>query len=235
MARNAFRAASCAGSPPAAWEAQGPSIVPLQRGENELNTGQVRKFRHPQNGRVYELSGKIVDWADRPAQIEYIVDITDREREEERSRSLRAELEETFTSIPCGLCVYQFDGVRISPVFHNPAFYEIMGYSEEHIQDVEQSTDFLGVHPEDADTLRKKIQQAILCNGTTHHTYRVFNDRKGEYSWIRLDGSVKEKEDGTKLLYGVYSDVSESVRLEKELTAANEKLEHIVNAIPRQV
>lgn len=192
----------------------------------------VRKFRHPQNGRVYELSGKIVDWADRPAQIEYIVDITDREREEERSRSLRAELEETFTSIPCGLCVYQFDGVRISPVFHNPAFYEIMGYSDEHIRDVEQSTDFLGVHPGDADTLRQKIQQAILCNGITHHTYRVFNDRRGEYRWIRLDGSVKEKEDGTKLLYGVYSDVSESVRLEKELTTANEKLEHIVGAIP---
>ena len=82
----------------------------------------VRKFKHPQSGRVYELSGKIVDWADRPAQIEYIVDITDREREEERSRSLRAELEETFTSIPCGLCVYQFDGIQILPVFHNPAF-----------------------------------------------------------------------------------------------------------------
>ena len=192
----------------------------------------VRKFKHPQSGRVYELSGKIVDWADRPAQIEYIVDITDREREEERSRSLRAELEETFTSIPCGLCVYQFDGIQILPVFHNPAFYEIMGYSEEHIRDVEQSTDFLGVHPGDAGMLRQKIQQAILCNGTMHYTYRVFNDRKGEYCWIRLDGSVKEKEDGTKLLYGVYSDVSESVRLEKELTAANEKLEHIVNAIP---
>ena len=29
----------------------------------------VRKFKHPQSGRVYELSGKIVDWADRPAQI----------------------------------------------------------------------------------------------------------------------------------------------------------------------
>ncbi len=192
----------------------------------------VRKFSHPQTGRVYELSGKIIDWADRPAQIEYIVDITDREREEARSRSLRAELEETFTSIPCGLCVYQFDGVQILPVFHNPAFYEIMGYSEAHIKEVEQSTEFLGVHPEDAEELRQKIQKAILYNGTTQHTYRVFNDRKGEYRWIRLDGSVKEKEDGAKLLYGVYSDISESVRLEKELTAANEKLEHIVNAIP---
>ncbi len=192
----------------------------------------VRKFKHPQSGRVYELSGKIIDWAGRAAQIEYIVDITDREREEERSRSLRDELQETFASIPCGLCVYQFDGVRISPVFHNPAFYAIMGYSEAHKKDIEQSTDFLGVHPEDAGALREKIQAAILCNGTMHHVYRLFNDDLGEYRWIRLDGSVKEREDGTRLLYGVYSDVSESVRLEKELTAANEKLEHIVNAIP---
>ena len=84
--------------------------------------------------------------------------------------------------------------------------------AEEHIRDVEQSTDFLGVHPGDAGMLRQKIQQAILCNGTMHYTYHVFNDRKGEYCWIRLDGSVKEKEDGTKLLYGIYSDVSDLER-----------------------
>lgn len=192
----------------------------------------VRKFRHPESGHIYELSGKIIDWAGRPAQIEYIMDITDREKEEARAQSLRAELEETFTSIPCGLCVYAFDGVQIKPVFHNPAFYEIMGYSDAHIREVEQSTNFLGVHPEDERPLREKIQKAIRCNGTMYHIYRVFNDRKGAYSWIRLDGSVKEKDDGAKLLYGVYSDVSESVRLERELTAANEKLGHIVNAIP---
>lgn len=43
----------------------------------------VREYRHPLNGRVYQLSGKLVDWGDRPAHIEYVRDVT----EQRRSRS----------------------------------------------------------------------------------------------------------------------------------------------------
>ena len=30
----------------------------------------VREFRHPRTGRVYQLSGKLLDWAGKPAHIE---------------------------------------------------------------------------------------------------------------------------------------------------------------------
>jgi len=90
----------------------------------------IREYRHPANGRIYQLSGKIIDWNGNAAHIEYIQDITDRKREEEQSAILKKELQDTFSSIPCVLCVYRYDGTGIRPVFHNPAFYEIMGYSE---------------------------------------------------------------------------------------------------------
>lgn len=107
-----------------------------------------------------------------------------------------------------------------------------MGYSVEHIRNIEHYTSFLNVHEEDLPVLQAKIQRAIAANGRTSYTYRVFNDRKGEYVWIRLDGSVKEQKDGSKLLYGVYNDVGEQLRLQSELTQTTEKMQEIVNAIP---
>ena len=94
----------------------------------------VREYRHPLNGRVYQLSGKLVDWGDRPAHIEYVRDVTEQRAESERADRLQEGLKETFTSVPCGLCVYRIEWPEIVPLFHNPAFYEVVGYSDEHIR-----------------------------------------------------------------------------------------------------
>lgn len=200
-----------------------------QLGRSELLT---RQFCHPVTRHIYQLSGKLIDWGGRAAHIEYIMDITEAKAKEDRTRELSEELQATFSSIPCGLCVYRADGDHISPVFHNPAFYQIMGYSEEHIRNVNERTEFLGVHPEDMPVLRARIEEAMRSDGVVQHTYRVWNDSKREYRWIELAGSVKGREDGTKLLYGVYNDVSEQLRLEKEITSSNERMQDIINAIP---
>ena len=196
---------------------------------SELTT---RKFRHPGNQRVYQLSGMLIDWNGRAAHIEYIMDITEAQKEDDRNKALKEELVATFSSIPSGLCVYRYENGRITPIFHNPAFYIIMGYSEKHVKAVEENTNFLGVHPEDLTPLQAKIRKAIQTDGIVQDTYRVWSDAKQEYRWIQLDGSVKSQEDGTKLLYGVYSDVNERRRLERELTDANNKMQDIINAIP---
>lgn len=192
----------------------------------------VREFRHSGSGRIYQLRGKIIGWGEDDAHIEYIQDVTEEKREEEHAGALKRELQETFKSLPCGLCVYRFDGVNIKPLFHNPAFYGIMGYSKEHIDSVEQTTDFLGVHPEDVAALKEKISEAIRNNGFFQHIYRLWNDAEREYRFLRLDGAVKLQEDGTKLLYGVYTDVSDRILLEKKLTKANERMQNIINAVP---
>ncbi|MCQ4638545.1 PAS domain-containing protein [Anaerovorax odorimutans] len=189
------------------------------------------EFRCPDNGKTYCFSGKTIDWGDRPADLIYISEKAEVERDED-SDALKQNFAEIFSSISCGLGVYEFDKGRISPLFHNPAFYEIMGYSEENIQQLETETSFLGVHPDDMDCLKDVIGEAIRSNGSTRHTYRIWNDRRKEYRWIHLEGEVKPEKEGRKLLYGIYNDVSEQIRLEKELTDSNEKMRDIVNAIP---
>lgn len=49
----------------------------------------VREFRHPINGRIYQMSGKLIDWAGREAHIEYIIDITEKKIKEEHTRAVR--------------------------------------------------------------------------------------------------------------------------------------------------
>ena len=177
--------------------------------------------------------GKLIDWDGRPAYIEYITDTKETQNKENRTKTISDELQETFRSIPCGFCVYRIDGGgHIFPIFHNPAFYEIMGFSAEHIRSVEKKTDFLGVHAGDLEMLQKILRDALKNNGNFSHTYRVWNDRRREYHWIHLEGAIWSQKAGVKLLYGVYSDVSGKQRLEAELTAANEKMQDIINAIP---
>ena len=199
----------------------------------------VREYEHPVNHRLYQLSGKLIDWAGEEAHIEYILDITERKREEERLKKSEQETTQSFESIPCGLCIYQIEKNDIIPLLHNRAFYELMGYSDENIRRVEQKTEYLNVHPEDLGALKAKID-AMLQNGSSmRHTYRLWHDRAGEYRWIHLEAAIRTGEDGRRLLYGVYSDVSEQERLKKELTNANEKmkeaqreLDHLINSIP---
>lgn len=200
----------------------------------EMNRSQLltREYRHPVTGRIYQLSGKLLDWDGVPAHIEYILDITEKKREEDRSKALKEELQATFSSIPCGLCVYRFDGRRLVPLFHNPAFYRIVGYSAEHIRSAEEETTFLGVHPDDLAPMQEKLQKVFQNGQGLEYTYRVWNDRLGEYRWIQIEGAIKPQEDGAKLLYGIFKDVSEQYRLERELTGANEKMQSIINAIP---
>ena len=192
----------------------------------------VREYEHPVNRRLYQLSGKLIDWAGEEAHIEYILDITDRKLEEEQLKKSEQRLAATFESISCGLCMYLIEENNIIPLLHNRAFYEVMGYSDENIRKVEQKTEYLNVHPEDLEPLKKKIGIVLQNGGAMRDTYRLWNDKRQEYRWIHLEGTLRVHEDGRKLLYGVYSDVSEQKRLEKELTAANRKMEDIINAIP---
>lgn len=191
-----------------------------------------REFYHPILKRTFLLNGKIIDWNGRLAHIEFIADITERKRADDENRALSEELLSVLKNVPGGLCVYRFDGKKITPVFHNDDFYRILGYSDEHIFQTLEQTENLNVHPDDLQELNRKIFQAIRAGGETHHIYRVFNDKLGEYRWIRLDGSVKHQKDGTCMLYGIYTDVNDQHNLERRLAEESARTQSIINAIP---
>lgn len=191
-----------------------------------------REFSYPGDDRIYQLTVRTIDWAGRAARIGYILDITEQKKEAVRVQVLEKELRDNFGSIPCGLCLYRLDRDKISPVFRNSAFYQIMGFSPEHREQIARQMNFLGIHPEDSAFFKEKLREAVDGNRILQYTYRVWNDSLHTYRWIHADGSVKEEKDGQKFFYCVYQDVSDQHYLEEELTAANEKMQDTINAIP---
>ena len=192
----------------------------------------VRNYMDSVTRRIYQMSSKMIDWEGEHAHIEYIVDVTEAHAKEERYRNRSEELDRTLCNLPCGLCIYLYQDGIIRPVFHNPAFYEIMGYTEEQVRYVKQKTEYLGVYPEDLEPLKAEIQQAIQSDGRVDFDYRVWNGKKQVYDCIHLDGAVIPQEDNSKLLYGIYSDVSKRYHLETELKETQLKMDHLVNSIP---
>lgn len=198
----------------------------------EMSDTEPHVREYVRGGRVYQLSGKVIDWAGIPAHLEYIHDITEKKRAEEASTALTRELRSLLDNMPGGLCVYRFDGEKLFPVFHNPAFYSLLGYSDEHIARTQRETSYLNVHPEDVEALKASIAAAIADEGVARHTYRVFHDGKKEYIWVQLELAARRQADGTFLLYGVYTDITERHQLERRLAEAHEKTQNIINAIP---
>ncbi|WP_242846334.1 hybrid sensor histidine kinase/response regulator [Anaeromassilibacillus senegalensis] len=192
----------------------------------------VQEYRHPGSHRAYRRTGKRIQWAGRDAFVTYLEEAACQKAENERDATFEETLQEILSGLPCGLCIYQADEDRITPILHNQAFYEIMGYSEANIRSVEQETSYLNVHPEDLESLRQKIDQLIRHGGPLRETYRLWNDTRGEYRWIQLSASTHTHKDGQKRFYGIYSDVSEQKRLEQKLTDANKQMYDIINAIP---
>lgn len=191
----------------------------------------TRNFTFPVTGGVYQLTGKCIDWDGRATHIEYIHDITEKSRAVERSKYLQNMVDSMIENMPGGLCMYSFDGKKITPIMHNKAFYGIFGYSRENKAKVEAETDFLNVHPDDEIELKRLINPVLKQGGKIKHTYRVFNEEKGKYIWVNIEGVSIPQADSTSILYVNYIDVTEAKEAEDRLVYSEQEINRIIDAI----
>lgn len=129
---------------------------------------------------------------------------------------LNDELKAVLDSIPSGMCIYRVEQGCLYPLYHNPAFFKVLGPSNRHAQ-VKEQVNFIGVHEDDRAALKEGLAGLLGGGDTLRHTCRLFNNDMGEYRWICIEGSRRIHSDGNELLYVVYSDVTEQRRLEQYL------------------
>ncbi|MDD3340296.1 MAG: PAS domain-containing protein, partial [Lachnospiraceae bacterium] len=141
------------------------------------------------------------------------------------NKELTTQLASVIEHVPGGMCVYLVDQNGIRPIVHNEAFYKIFGYSKENMESVQQQTNYLNVHPDDLAELQSKLTDAIQTSSPVSHTYRILNDSRKEYIWIYLNGIIIDQEDGTKLCYVSYTDVTGERKVQQQLIQAKDEMQ----------
>lgn len=124
------------------------------------------------------------------------------------------ELKAILDSIPSGMCIYRVEQERLYPLYHNPAFFKVLGPSKRHAQ-VREQVSFAGVHEDDRAALQKELAGLLAGGDMLRHTCRLFHEELEEYRWICMEGARRAASDGSVFLYVVYSDVTEQKRLEQ--------------------
>ncbi|NLD19393.1 MAG: response regulator [Clostridiales bacterium] len=176
-----------------------------------------RDYTYPITGRTYHLRGKLTDWNGIEAHVEYIEDVDENRKIAQKNEELMNQLSSVIERVPGGMCLYLHDKKGIHPVVHNKAFFDIFGYSDENIQAVEEKTDYLNVHADDLEELKRKLNHAISTSSPVNHTYRTYSDKQNKYIWIKLSAIIIDQNDGTKLCYVSYADVSEEYYNQQQL------------------
>lgn len=128
-----------------------------------------------------------------------------------------------LNGFPGGLVIYRMHHEDIQAVFRNDAYFQLMGFSDNHIAAIRQGKTFVGVHPEDLLSLQEKTAEFLKSGDELAHIFRVFHDKNHCYHWYRITGSKQYAEDGSTLLYAVYTNITDLQKIQLEMN-------HLINS-----
>ncbi|MCH1984115.1 PAS domain S-box protein [Ruminococcus sp. OA3] len=202
-------------------------------GEMSRSELWTREFWHPGDERLYQLSGKIIDWAGTPAHIEYILDITEKKKEEELANEqehLRKELtgihdkmQDIINAIPGGVAIYKVSDV-FETIYFSDGVPELSGYTVEEYRELIKQDAALMIYRRDMDMVLSKARKVIQCHGMGAFEFRK-QHRDGHIVWVHVHVKWIGEEDGCQLLHCVFHNIT-------ELKQAKLELEYLVNSIP---
>lgn len=190
----------------------------------------VSEFRDERTGRYYRRSRRIVDWAEIPAQIEYIADITEERKKELQSQELERELtlasekmQDIINAIPGGVAIYKVSDIFETVYFSN-GVPELSGYTVEEYQGLIEKDAAEMTYWEDTAFVVRKAREVIESHEVSTIEFRK-QHRDGRIVWVRAQIKWIGEEDGCPLLHCVFHNIS-------DLKEAELEKDHLLNSIP---
>ncbi len=189
--------------------------------------------------RWVELSVVVIDWDGRPATLNFLTDITERNQAEEALRKSEEKFRKAFFTSPDSICITRLsDGMFISI---NKGFTEITGYTEEDVAGKTSLEINVWKDPED----RLKIVEELKAKGEVRNYEARFLTKSGEICGL-MSTSIIEL-DGVPHILNITHDITERKLAEEallknteelhasyeELTASEEELRQNVNDLSR--
>ena len=154
-------------------------------------------------------------------------DITERRRAEAAVAASELRLSLALTAARMG--VWEWD-VRTDQVVWSPQVWDIVGRERpaDGGSTVHQSDFTRNIHPEDAERVRATMRRAMRAGGPYTDRFRtVLPD--GSLRWLANMGLAEHDAQGEAVrILGIVQDVTESVRLDAELTQHRSRLEDLV-------
>ena len=196
--------------------------------EHEAMTRAVEKLK--EEGKIYNLevrfrnkagqdfnalaSSELFDEEEGQRVLSILEDISIRKRAEDSLRVSETKFRRVFQEAGIGMLIGTLDGHYIAA---NPAFCEMVGYSEEELFD---KTFRSLIHPHDLQYMEQKLKSAV-DDGTKFYRVEFRHLHKNRsVVWTESTASLVRNPDGT-LLYFVAGVVDITRRKEAEMVAAN--------------
>ena len=145
-----------------------------------------------------------------------------------RVRSSEAKLKELIKNAPGGLCHYKFSRGKMLPVTVSKGFAKMVGLSEEEELERIKKDPFAHVLEEDKPLLAEGLERLAKGENSFSVTYRLFNNLRQSYRWVKLDALAVPRSDGDLDVYANFADVDKEVKTRRE---AEERFKKVVDQI----
>lgn len=113
-------------------------------------------------------------------------------------------------------------------VWANDYYYEMTGYTREEYNSIfhKSCKEYFKNEPDEMNKLNKSIKNAIQKNRSNYEAILRMPQKGGSYIWIRVMGTfTEEKLDGIPVIYVTYTNISNLVHAQQELSAQRKLLE----------
>lgn len=163
------------------------------------------------NGKTYcmECSAVVSELEGRRVLIQALRDVTEQRLAEERARVASDTLAQYFELIPDPICIADQNAVFLSL---NPAWEQVLGHSIEHLK----GSAYLNyIHPDDLAPTREAIRRLDAGQPVIDFRNR-YRHANGNWRWLEW----RSIQDVQGKVYGVARDVTERIREEEALRAA---------------
>jgi PAS domain S-box-containing protein len=158
-----------------------------------------------------EINAVLITWEGRPATLNFLTDITERQRAEEALRQSEERFRKIFEEGPFGIVVTSRDRRFFSA---NPAFCQMLGYTAEEMS----SRTFLDVtHPEHRAADRENVDKMWRDENPHYMTEKRYIAKNGDIRWGSVSTSLIRGQDGQPLYaLAMVKDITERKKAEEE-------------------
>lgn len=197
-----------------------------ENGGIDENETLVHQFQV--DNRIYQCSRKMIHWGDRPAHIEYILDITEEQKAhsrvfKEEISKMNEKMQFIINTIPGGIAIYKISDY-FETVYFSDGVPELTGYTVEEYRESIRQDIFRLVYHEDIEKLAGTAREAIKTHKMVYLEFRK-KHKDGHIVWVRAQALWIGEEDGIPLLYCIFHNVS-------DLKEAQLEMKHLINSIP---